>query len=178
MKHRMSVPAASAVLCGLAALGLAAPAVAGSGARVADSLTRYSTVQAPQGATAKVHSVETGSGRTIVTLHVRGLLPHTPYGAHAHVNACDALDPTKAGPHYQDVKGDPTSPEFANPHNEIWLDITTDASGNGHAKAVVDWQFAPDRRAKSVILHERHTSTGAGEAGTAGARVACLTVPF
>jgi Cu-Zn family superoxide dismutase len=67
---------------------------------------------------------------------------------------------------------------FANPQNEIWLDLTTDAAGNGHAKAVVDRPFPPGRRPGSVIIHERHTSTGAGVAGVAGQRVACLTVTF
>jgi Cu-Zn family superoxide dismutase len=180
VKHRISVPAASAVLCGVAALGLAAPAVAGSGAHVAGDLTVY-TALAPAGATAKVHSVETGSGRTIVTLHVKGLKPDTAYGAHAHTRPCDRKSASAAGPHFQHVV-DPMTPSvdpaYANPQNEIWLDLTTNSAGNGHAKAVVDWQFPDDRRAQSVIIHERHTSTGTGVAGTAGARVACLTVPF
>ena len=76
------------------------------------------------------------------------------------------------------MQGGLTDPAFANPANEIWLDLTTDAAGNGRAKAVVDWQFPSGRRPGSVIIHERHTSTGAGTAGVAGQRVACLTVPF
>ena len=36
-----------------------------------------------------------------------------------------------------------------------------------------------DRRPASVILHEaEQTATEPGKAGTAGARVACLNVPF
>jgi Cu-Zn family superoxide dismutase len=180
MLHRSARPvvAVSAAL-GLAGLALAAPALAGSGAHVADDLTSYAAA-VPQDARAKVHSVETGDGRTIVTLHVKGMKPSTAYGAHAHTNPCGAVG-AAAGPHFQHVvdRVSPSvDPVYANPQNEIWLDLTTDAAGNGHAKAVVDWQFAPDRRAKSVIIHERHTSTGAGVAGTAGARVACLTVPF
>ncbi len=182
MKHRISVPAASAVLCGLAALGLAAPALAGPGAHVSGAPTRYDAVaplaDVPEGATAKVHSVETGDERTIVTLHVTGMRPLARYGAHAHVDDCDRRDPKAAGPHFQFVQGGATDPAFANPQNEIWLDLTTDASGNGHAKAVVDRPFPRDRRPRSVIIHERHTSTGAGVAGVAGQRVACLTVPF
>ncbi len=182
MHHRSTRPVvvASGALA-LAGLALAAPAVAGSGAHVADDLTRYSAGQpladAPEGASAKVHSVETGDGRTIVTLHVRGMRPPAQYGAHAHVNACGPTG-AAAGPHYQFVQGGLTDPAFANPRNEIWLDLTTNAAGNGHAKAVVGWQFSDARRAQSVIIHERHTSTGAGTAGVAGQRVACLTVPF
>ena len=177
MKHRISVPAASAVLCGLAALGIAAPAVAGSGAHVAGEPVVYDARLTPDGATAKVHSVETGSGRTIVTLHVTGLQPNRQYGAHAHVAQCGATGGA-AGPHFQFTEGPATDPAFANPENEIWLDLTTDAAGNGRAKSAVDRPFPSDRRPKSVIIHERHTSTGADTAGTAGARVACLTVPF
>jgi Cu-Zn family superoxide dismutase len=167
-------------LIGLAATAIAAPALAGSGTPVAGDLIAYSAA-VPQDARAQVHSVETGDGRTIVTLHVKGLQPSTEYGAHAHVNACSSSTGLAAGPHYQyDV--DPVSPSvdpaYANPHNEIWLDLTTDAAGNGHAKAVVDWQFPSERRASSVIIHQQHTATGPGNAGVAGARLACLTVPF
>ncbi len=174
----------SAGLIGLAATAIAAPALAGSGAHVAGDLTRYST-GVPQDARAKVSSVETGDGRTIVTLHVKGLQPFTEYGAHAHTKPCGdpATDPKglSAGPHFQKVV-DPVTPSvnpaYANPRNEIWLDLTTNAAGNGHAKAVVDWQFSSERRAKSVIIHVQHTATEPGNAGVAGARLACLTVPF
>ncbi len=179
MLHRSARPVAVAsAALGLVGLALAAPALAGPGAHVDGHLVRYNVALAPDGATAKVHSVETGNGRTIVTLHVRGLQPHTQYGAHAHVSPC-GITGAAAGPHYQYVQGSPTSPQFANPENEIWLDLTTDAAGNGHAKSVVDWQFPDDRKPASVIFHERHTSTGPdGLAGTAGPRVDCLTVPF
>ena len=170
----------SAGLTGLAALALAAPAAAGPGAHVAGDLVAYSPA-VPQDARAKVHSVETGDGRTIVTLHVKGLQPHTEYGAHAHVNACSPTSGPAAGPHYQfevDPVSPSTDPQFANPSNEIWLDLTTNAAGNGSAKAVVAWQFPSERRARSVIIHAEHTATGPGTSGTAGARLACLSVPF
>jgi Cu-Zn family superoxide dismutase len=68
---------------------------------------------------------------------------------------------------------------YANPRNEIWLDLTTDTAGDGHARSKVDWQFPSDRRPKSVIIHERHTTLGGTTAaGTAGLRVACLNVSF
>jgi Cu-Zn family superoxide dismutase len=170
----------SAGLAGLAGLALAAPAEAGPGPHVAGELIAYSSA-VPEDARARVHSVETGDGRTIMTLHVKGLQPFTEYGAHAHVNACSPTSGLAAGPHFQHVV-DPvspsTNPAYANPDNEIWLDLTTNASGIGSAKAVVDWQFSSERRARSVILHQEHTATGPGEAGMAGARLACLSVPF
>ena len=71
----------------------------------------------------------------------------------------------------------PTDPAYANPTNEIWLDVHTNASGNGRAQAVVPWQPA-DARPMSVVIHEAHTSTEPGSAGTAGLRLGCMTVPF
>ena len=131
-------------------------------------------------ATARVKAVYSAAGDTIVTLQVRGLKPDTDYGAHAHVNGC-GLTGADAGPHFQNVV-DPVSPSvdpvYANPVNEIWLDLTTNAAGNGVAHTTVSWQFAPDRRAKSVIIHEQHTSSTPGSAGTAGPRLACLDVAF
>ncbi len=128
-----------------------------------------------------MHSVATSDARTIVTLHVRRLRPNTEYGAHAHVNRCSPDDPEAAGPHFQHVV-DPvkpsTNPAYANPQNEIWLDLTTNPAGNGPAKAVVNWQFTPERRAKSVIIHVEHTHTGPNDAGIAGARLACLEMSF
>ena len=181
---------ATAGLAGLAALAFSAPAVAGSVSRSAGELVRYPdqapVADAPVGASARVQRVETGDGRTIVTLHASGLEPLAQYGAHAHVNPCGDphLDPKglAAGGHFQHVvptAGQPaTHPDVANPANEIWLDLNTDEAGEGVAKAVVDWQFDPARRARSVIIHERSTDRGPTTWGTAGKRVACLDVPF
>jgi superoxide dismutase, Cu-Zn family len=139
----------------------------------------YDTALVPAGATANVTSNES-NGATTVTLNVSGLLPDRAYGAHAHVKPCGA-DGMAAGPHYQ-LQQDPVSPSvdpaFANPQNEVWLDFTTDASGAGTATARVPWTFPPDRRAESVIIHEKTTATEPGKAGTAGARPACITVDF
>lgn len=140
----------------------------------------------PDGATARVQAVYDAAGDTIVTLHVRGLLPNRPYGAHAHVGDC-GLAGVDAGPHYQNVmdpeataKKPSTSPGYANPGNEIWLDVHTDESGNAAAQTKVAWQFMPDRRPQSVMIHASRTATGAGDgpAGTAGARLACVDVGF
>ncbi len=182
----------AAVATGLiaaAALFLAAPAIAESVSRASGEVTRYPgqspEADAPEGATARVQSVATSDGRTIVTLKVSGFESFAQYGAHAHTKPCGepATNPTgtDAGPHFQNVV-DPVAPSvdlaFANPQNEIWLDFATNRAGEGQAKAVVDWQFGPERRARSVIIHERQTSTQPGKHGTAGKRVACLDVPF
>lgn len=160
--------------------GVATPAeAAAERVRAEGPLVRYDAALVPEGATARVQEVRTASGSTVVTLHVRGLLANRDYGAHAHVNACGSTG-AAAGPHYQQVVAPAdhaTDPNYANPANEVWLDLTTDSEGNGSAQALQGWQFRTGG-AGSVILHLRHTSSEPGTAGTAGARVACLSVPF
>ena len=163
-----------------AAVFAASPALAGADhARAEGPWTAYSSV-VPAGATGKVTAVYNASGKTVIMLHVKGLRPHTEYGAHAHVNPC-GLTGAAAGPHWQRVP-DPVTPSvnptYANPRNEIWLDLTTDEDGDGVAQSKQDWQFPPDWRPRSVVLHAEHTKTGLGTAGTAGARLACLSVDF
>jgi Cu-Zn family superoxide dismutase len=139
----------------------------------------YDSTLVPEGAWARVQELRTPNEATIVTLHVRGLLPNTSYGAHAHVNACGSTG-AAAGPHYQNVPapaGHATDPVYANPYNEVWLDLTTDGEGNGSAQTRVGWWFRSGG-ANSVILHVEHTHTEPGAAGTAGRRLGCLTVGF
>jgi Cu-Zn family superoxide dismutase len=149
----------------------------------------YDVGQVPVGARVEVHAVPTGGGRTVVTLHAWGLLPDETYGAHAHYLPCGATG-AAAGAHYQDL-ADPavngsltaasTNPVFANPDNEVWLDLETNPAGNGRAQTVVPWSFRPTASSgpRSVILHLNTTSTGGSvPAGNAGARLACVTVPF
>lgn len=142
----------------------------------------YAPDQVPVGSRVRVHSVATGGGKTLVTLHVRGLLPNESYGAHAHYRPCGATG-LSAGAHYQDladpaVNGSETAasmdPAYANPANEIWLDLETNAAGNGRAQSVVDWTFRP-ATARSIILHVNPTNPANG---TAGARLGCVTVGF
>ena len=177
MYRRLAAPAA---ILAAAVLVPATTALADGTVRAEGPTARYDTALVPDGARLRVHAVETGDGRTIVTLHATGLLPRRAYGAHAHTNACGATG-ALAGPHYQFVK-DPvtpsTNPAYANPQNEIWLDLHTNEAGNGHAKAVVDWQMPAERRAQSVILHLEHTHTGPTDSGVAGPRLACVSVPF
>ena len=172
----------TALLCAVAGSTLfaASPALAGADhARASGELIRYSTA-IPEGASARVDAVYNASGASIFVLHVWGLAPNTAYGSHAHVNACGATG-AAAGPHYQHVV-DPhqpsTDPAYANPHNEVWLDFETDSDGNATATSTEDWQFSADRRPGSVIIHVETTHTGPDDSGTAGARLACLTVAF
>lgn len=179
--HQISVRLGRTVaMLGAVGLFVASPAFAGADRVRSDGpLVAYSSA-IPQGAAVRVQAVYDASGSTIVTLHVWGMAPNTAYGAHAHVNAC-GLTGAAAGPHFQKVQ-DPivpsVNPAYANPRNEIWLDLVTDEEGNGVAQTRVPWQFGSDRRAHSVIIHVEHTHTGPSDSGVAGARLACLNVNF
>lgn len=142
----------------------------------------YDSTLVPIGAKAWVTARYGWHQKTIVVLAVQGLVPNREYGSHAHSSACGATG-AAAGPHFQ-FSPDPVSPSidpaYANSDNEIWLDFTTDRKGRAWAVAVQDWQPAADRRPASVIIHLEHTHDGTdgGSPGTAGARLACLTVGF
>jgi superoxide dismutase, Cu-Zn family len=144
---------------------------------VSGELGTYRPDLVPEGARATVLGLPMAG--TTVVLSVRGLVPHRHYGAHVHTKPCGPA-PADSGPHYQD-QVDPvhpsTDPAYANPDNEIWLDFGTDAHGAAVTSSTVDWAFG-ERRGASVVIHETHTHTAPGEAGTAGARLACLTVRF
>jgi superoxide dismutase, Cu-Zn family len=189
MDHTTRRRTAAAVALALTGLTLAAVAAAGpaqaSAAAVRaegsfgvdDGAFTYNPA-VPVGARARVQAIYTSNGQSVVTLHVWGLQPDRHYGAHAHQNACGPL-PADAGGHFQHIIGGAADPAFANPDNEIWLDLSTDADGNGSAQTVVGWQFTPERRAGSVVIHDRHTTHGVpGSAGTAGPRHGCLSVEF
>ncbi|MBO8184505.1 superoxide dismutase family protein [Streptomyces spirodelae] len=142
-----------------------------------DAVT-YDRSKVPAGAGIMVARTATDHS-TSVRLQVRGLVPDRTYGAHVHTQPCGAK-PDDSGPHYQHRK-DPeqpsTDPRYANPHNEVWLDFTTDSRGRGEAVSRHHWTFR-EGEARSVVLHERGTSSEAGHAGQAGARVACFSVPL
>ena len=191
--HASRTLAIAAVTTGVV-LFAASPSIAGADrVRGEEPLTPYAAAAngvpelVPAGAKARVQAVYNAAGDSIITLHVTGLLPDRTYGAHAHVNPC-GLTGAAAGPHYQyvlDPAATPTSPSvdaaYANPANEIWLDVHTDEFGDGAAQTRVPWQFAPDRRPGSVMIHELPTGTGAlggGVAGAAGKRLACVDVSF
>ncbi|OKI05432.1 hypothetical protein A6A06_09875 [Streptomyces sp. CB02923] len=117
--------------------------------------------------------------RTRVGLRVADLVANRTYGAHVHTGTC-GVRPDSSGPHYQHRKDPRTpsvNPAYANPRNEVWLDFTTNERGEGVAESRHAWRFRSGE-ARSVVIHERRTATGAGVAGTAGRVVACYSVPF
>ena len=173
--------------CGLAVLAAGLVACGSDGVERTGTLAppteaedayTYDQTAAPEGAELTVTSSPIDGGSR-VELTVDGLEPNRTYGAHAHLNPCGETGDA-AGPHFQNVQ-DPVSPsvdpKYANPDNEIWLDVRTDADGAGSRITEVPFDFA-GRGPASVVLHEMPTATAAGKAGTAGGRLACLTVPF
>lgn len=158
---------------GLVSEGTLGPATGPGPART------YNAALAPEGA---LVNAETGSmaGGTQLTLRVQGLLPNRAYAAHAHMNACGPTGEA-AGPHFQN-NPDPmttafrasTDPAYANPQNEMWLDLRTDAAGAGAAMTTVNWK-STNEGPSSVVIHEAmQTMTAPGVAGTAGGRIACI----
>lgn len=138
----------------------------------------YDPAVVPPGATATVAVART-PGATEVRLEAAGLIPRRAYGAHLHTEPCTAV-PDQAGPHYQhrkDPKTPSVDPSYANPRNEVWLDFSADGYGTATVSAVQAWTFPAGQEARSLVLHAQQTKTAAGVAGTAGPRVACLTLP-
>ncbi len=186
----MIVTVAALMPAACAYTGLSMPAVTAVALQGEGTLTTpapglvaytYNTALAPAGA--RIMATMTPSGEsTIGELTVSGLVPNRGYAAHAHTTACN-VNPDSAGPHYQNqldpaatLQAPSTNPEFANPNNEIWLDFRTDASGSGTSRTTVPFVFT-GRGPRSVVVHEaQQTATGPGQAGEAGARIACLTL--
>jgi superoxide dismutase, Cu-Zn family len=139
----------------------------------------YEEELVPAGARGAVQA-RSGEGTTTVMLAVRSFVPQRWYGAHVHSEPCGER-PEDAGPHFQ-YSVDPVQPSvdqtFANSQNEIWLDFTTDETGAGSTESTVAWTFPNDRRPGSVVVHAMQTSTEPGTAGTAGDRLACISVDF
>lgn len=140
----------------------------------------YDTKLVPVGAEARVLAFGSKFTGTQTALIVTGLRPNRTYGAHAHAKRCGPTG-ADAGPHFQHVP-DPVTPSvdpaYANPRNEIWLDFTTTGAGIGFSLSSVKWVATDARAPKSVVIHQMRTHTGPGEAGTAGARLACINVNF
>lgn len=141
----------------------------------------YNPALAPVGA--RLSATLTPSGQTTTAqLTVSGMLPDRGYAVHAHTNACGDTG-AAAGPHYQNHIDPATTPqkpssnpEYANPQNEVWLDVRTDGNGSGTARTTVPFVFT-DRGPGSIVVHEAmETGTAPGQAGQAGARIACLTL--
>lgn len=145
----------------------------------AETAITYDEKLLPKGANVAIVSSARADGKTSILIAVHGLLPNRVYGTHVHVNPCGPTGDA-AGPHHQNVI-DPVQPSvdpaYANPRNEVWLDLTTNDKGSTVSFSTVDWQFS-ERQAGSVVIHAEPTATHAGHAGTAGARLACVKHTF
>ncbi|MGH8964322.1 MAG: superoxide dismutase, partial [Actinomycetes bacterium] len=156
--------AATPMACGYQ--GLTMPAVTAITLRGQGALTEpnpnsnaitYNQELAPPGARLAVTMIPAAE-TTNVELTVNGMLPNRGYAVHAHTRACGATGEA-AGPHYQN-RIDPlatpqapsTNPEYANPSNEIWLDVRTDAAGSGTSPTTVPFMFT-DRAPESIVVH-------------------------
>ncbi|GAB3289253.1 superoxide dismutase family protein [Parasphingorhabdus pacifica] len=147
----------------------------------AENAFTYNQELAPAGA-GMVVNTEGNEQSTTVDLEVSGLQPNRGFAAHAHVDPCGTSG-SDAGPHFQnevDPAATPeepsTDPAYANPENEIWLDLRTDEQGNGTSTAEVPFGIT-ERSPSSVVIHEKmRTATEPGQAGKAGGRVACLSL--
>jgi Cu-Zn family superoxide dismutase len=118
----------------------------------------------------------TVGSKTKVKLTVDKLPPNRLFGVHVHKLSCAEMS---AGPHYQHMEtpegGSRTDNTYANPTNEIWLDLTTDAQGKKTIEHLTDWNIIKEK-AKGIIVHDLPSSTAPGMGGTAGARLACLNL--
>ncbi|MFF0218049.1 superoxide dismutase family protein [Streptomyces vinaceus] len=178
------VSALTACLVAVLAPGM----VAGEDVTIETSFRAAGGPPAQQAVTFDTKAVPVGSQVTVtervgddthVELRLRGVEANRTFGAHVHRKPCGSK-PNESGPHYQnseDPEQPSTNPAYAHPRNEVWLDIRTDRHGEGGSAATQAWRFRAGQ-ARSVVIHEHATHTESGAAGTAGARLACVNVPF
>jgi hypothetical protein len=88
--------------------------------------------------------MRTLDGKTRANVTVGGLTPETEYPIHVHDRACEAMS---GGGHY---KLDPMVSE-AVANNEIWLTLTTDATGAGNRNVMVD--HVARAEAQAIVVH-------------------------
>jgi Cu-Zn family superoxide dismutase len=163
---------------------LQAPAqtpLVGSASATTTRAETYNPALAPLGAHLSASLTPSGGKSTTAEFTVSGLLPNRGYAAQAHVNTCGG-SPGGVGPNYQNridpavsptaVGGAPSSdPQYANPQNEIWLDVRTDANGSGTSRTTVPFVFT-DRGPGSIVVGDAQQTSP----GMDGAPVACLTL--
>lgn len=156
--------------------GLRSTVVFGSGTLTTPSskskAISYNPELAPIGAAMTATVIPTSEG-SLAELTVFGLLPSRSYVAYAYTKAC-GVTADAAGRRFQNhldpaasAQARSTNPEYANPGNEIWLDVRTDAAGAGNSRATVPFALS-DRTPGSFVVHDAE--------GKAGVRVACLTL--
>ena len=99
--------------------------------------------------------------------------PSQPAPAPAAASASSPASKPASGPGAASATR--ANPSYVNPQNEVWLDVTTRADGRASSVATHPWALNPPPR--SLVIHATPTKTGPADAGDAGARVACLTLP-
>jgi Cu-Zn family superoxide dismutase len=93
---------------------------------------------------AEMRRAPADGGKTIVTVHLRGLDPNTTYPTHVHNAPCTGTPP--GGGHYQhDIGG------AVDPVNEIWPAVHTNAAGIGLGMAVHGHWARAD--AMAIVVH-------------------------
>ncbi|MFB9725713.1 superoxide dismutase family protein [Haloechinothrix salitolerans] len=149
-------------------------------ANASDAFT-YNQRLAPVGAEMAIEMTPTDSSTTF-SLEVSGMLPNRGYAAHAHTDKCGP-NPDASGGHYQhqtapENGANTPDPKYVNPENEFWLDLNTDADGNGRSEVTLDFEVTDWDRPRSVVVHSaQKTSAAPGNAGASGDRIACLSLP-
>jgi hypothetical protein len=135
-------------------IGFIPSSFAGKGAEVTsgDFQTFATGIERSYNISGHASMVRIPSGKTIVSVHVKGLFPDATYPVHVHNQPCDV---NNGGGHYQnEVDG------VVDNVNEIWPGFTTNASGIGNGDAKNDFIARPE--AQSVVVHD-----------TDAARIAC-----
>ena len=99
-----------------------------------------------------------GHDRTLLTVHLTGLVKGATYGVHLHDGPCAA-----ALGHYQHTGGGTVQPKelwaSSDPQNAL-AGVTANAAGNGQGRGDVPWRAAGT--ARSVVVHN-----------AAGTKLAC-----
>jgi hypothetical protein len=105
------------------------------------------------------------TGWTVTSMNLHGLPSNQTFGAHAHVLPCED---TQGGGHYQNIPGS-TDPRTS----EIWLDVHTNAYGEGQVGVVSPFAVRPGG-VRSIVIHANATDAN----GKAGAKLACANLPL
>jgi superoxide dismutase, Cu-Zn family len=142
----------------------------------------YNISLAPVGAAMTAIIRSSSDESTTAEFTVSGLLPTQGYAVYAHTRACGST-PDAAGPRFQNREDSAVAPRtpsdnsrYPNLNNEIWLDVHTDVAGAGTSRTTVPF-ILTDRLPRSIMVHDATRSpANPGQAVTAGARVACLTL--
>lgn len=154
MKSMKKSLLASALLASTLVGGVAVAGAQDAGRAEHGKLVRFAG--APASLEGHAQLVRTGDGKTIVSVHVRGLEARETYGSHVHNLPCNVRD---GGGHY--LHDGPTGGGSDTEPNGIWPGpITTNAAGVGRGRVVVPVRAGD--AAVSVVVH-----------APGGAKIAC-----